>query len=362
MSESLDKPSVKSPGFWAEAGVHFLKNPRAMLALFFVLCLGLIALSAPMLVGTKPIVCKYKGNLYFPAMGYYKSSWENPIFYKDKFRRVYPGNLKKKDPESWAWFPPLYQDPYRRVRDGEYRDQPGNKTGVEGTPNQYNKLGTDTRGVDVLAQMIHGTQIALMVGFVSMGIASVIGVFVGACAGFFGGWVDILLSRLIEIVICVPSLVLILAMLAILDQVTIWHLMAIIGFTGWTGIARLTRAEFLKIKQLEYVTAAKALGAGSMRVMFIHILRNSMAPILVPISFGIASAILTESALSFLGFGAPPPNPSWGTLLSQGRANIQDMWWLIVYPGLAIFLTVLAYNLIGEGIQDATDPRTREAK
>ena len=126
--------------------------------------------------------------------------------------------------------------------------------------------------------------------------------------------------------------------------------------------ARLTRAEFLKIKQLEYVTAAKALGAGSMRVMFIHILRNSMAPILVPISFGIASAILTESALSFLGFGAPPPNPSWGTLLSQGRANIQDMWWLIVYPGLAIFLTVLAYNLIGEGIQDATDPRTREAK
>jgi peptide/nickel transport system permease protein len=134
----------------------------------------------------------------------------------------------------------------------------------------------------------------------------------------------------------------------------------VIGVTGWTGIARLTRGEFLKLKQVEYVQAAKALGAGHARVMFRHILRNALAPVLVPIAFGIASAILVESALSFLGFGDPSA-PSWGKLLDDGRNAIQQMWWLILFPGLAIFFTVLAYNLIGEGLQEATDPRLRQA-
>ncbi len=142
-----------------------------------------------------------------------------------------------------------------------------------------------------------------------------------------------------------------------LDNVTNCHLMAIVGITSWTGIARLTRAEFLKLKQMEFVTAARAMGAGRLRIMFLHILRNALAPVLVPITFGIAAAILIESGLSFLGFGASPPNPSWGTLLNSGRSAIEQMWWLILFPGLAIFLTVLAYNLIGEGLQEATDPR-----
>ncbi|NLX98599.1 MAG: ABC transporter permease, partial [Rhodopirellula sp.] len=179
-------------------------------------------------------------------------------------------------------------------------------------------------------------------------------------AGYLGGWVDILLSRLIELVMCIPALVLILALIAVLENPTIWHLMAVLGVTGWTGIARLTRAEFLKLSKTEFVTAARALGAGRLRIMFRHILPNALAPVVVPISFGIAAAILIESGLSFLGFGAPPPNPSWGTLLNAGRSNLQ-MWWLIFFPGLAIFLTVLAYNLIGEGLQEATDPRLREA-
>jgi peptide/nickel transport system permease protein len=254
----------------------------------------------------------------------------------------------------------VYQDPYRRVREGEWPHLPGNPSGADGKPNEFNIFGTNQEGIDVFAQMVHGTRIALLVGFISTGIAAVIGMVVGALAGYLGGWMDVVLSRLIELVMCIPTLVLILALIAVLEQPTIWHMMVVLGITGWTGIARLTRAEFLKLRESEFVTAARALGTGRVRIMFRHILPNALAPVLVPISFGIATAILIESSLSFLGFGAPPPNPSWGTLLSSGRSNLQ-MWWLLFYPGAAIFLTVLAYNLIGEGLQESTDPRLREA-
>lgn len=339
---------------------RFAKRRLAMIALAYVVTLGLIGLLSPMLVGTKPIVCRYKGDLYFPALAYYNASWEPAVFRKDRFRNVYPGNLEKKDPDSWAVWPLIYQDPYRRVRDGEWPDQPANPTMDQGKPSRLNWFGTTREGHDVLAKMVHGTKTALAVGFVSMGIAATIGVLIGALAGYFGGWVDMLVSRLIEVVMCIPSLVLILALIAIVEKATIWHLMAVLGVTSWTGIARLTRAEFLRLKELDYVTAARALGVGRWRIMFRHVLRNALAPVLVPITFGIASAILTESALSFLGFGQAPPNPSWGTILNAGRSN-QQMWWLIVFPGVAIFLTVLAYNLIGEGLQEATDPRLSES-
>jgi len=332
-----------------------------MLALAYVVFLSLVAILAPAIAGTKPVVCKYKGRLYFPALGYLHRSWENPVFNRDKFRKRYPQNLPEKDPDSWAIWPLVFQDPYRRIYENEWKGQPENPYGVDGKPSSNNWFGTDQRGVDVFAQMVHGTRIALMVGFVSTGIAAWIGITVGALAGYLTGWVDILLSRLIEVVMCIPTLVLILALLAILEDPTIWHLMAVIGCTSWTGIARLTRAEFLKLRQSEFVTAARALGVGRMRIIFRHILRNALAPILVPITFGIAAAILIESGLSFLGFGAPPPNPSWGTLLNRGRTTIEDTWWLVFFPGIAIFLTVLAYNIIGEGLQEATDPRLREA-
>jgi len=254
----------------------------------------------------------------------------------------------------------VYQDPYRRVRADEWPGQPGNPTGPEGRPSRLNWFGTNQQGFDVFAQMVHGTQIALSVGFVSMGIAAAIGMTVGGLAGYLGGWVDMLLSRLIELVMCIPSLVLILALVAMLDNVTNYHLMVVIGVTSWTSIARLTRAEFLKLKHAEFVTAARASGASQWRIMYRHVLRNALAPVLVPITFGIAAAILIESGLSYLGFGASPPNPSWGTLLKSGRQAIQEMWWLIVFPGAAIFLTVLAYNIIGEAIQEVTDPRVQQ--
>lgn len=351
----------KSPGFWREAWRRFRRRKLAMTALVFVGLLAIVAIFSPAIAGTKPVIVRYQGELYFPAFGYFNARWENPVFQRDRFRKRYPQNLIEKDPGHWVVWPLNYNDPYRRVFDEEFPGRPGNPARDEGRPSRLNWFGTDQSGVDVFAQMVHGTRIALLVGFVSMGIASVIGITIGALAGFFGGWVDTLLSRVIEVVLCIPTLVLILALIAIIENVTIWHLMAVIGATGWTRIARLTRAEFLKLKEMDFVAAARAIGVGRVRIILRYLLPNALAPVLVPITFGIANAILIESGLSFLGFGAPPPNPSWGTLLSAGRSNYQ-LWWLIVFPGIAIFLTVLAYNLIGEGLQEATDPRLRDGK
>lgn len=332
-----------------------------MLALVYVIGLSLVALLAPAIAGTRPIVCSYKGQIYFPCLAYFNPSWEPAIFFKDRFRQRYPANLKRKDPASWAIWPLVFQDPLRRVRDGEWEGQPENPSSLEGSPNRYNLLGTNQEGIDVFAQMVHGTTIALLVGFVSMGIATAIGVTLGASAGYGGGWIDIFVNRLIEVVLSIPTLVLILALIAIIEKPTIWHIMIVIGLTNWTTIARLTRAEFLKLRESEYVMAARAIGAGPLRIMFRYILPNALAPILVPVTFGIAAAILTESALSFLGIGPPPPYPSWGSLLNAGRNNLQ-LWWLILFPGLAVFLAVMSYNLIGDGLQDATDPRLRDTR
>lgn len=353
------RPKVRS--FWGETWSRFRRRKLAMGALAVVALLAIVALFSPAIVGAKPVVVKYKGSIYFPALGYFNRSWENPTFQRDGFRGRYPGNLEAKDPESWAIWPLVFQDPYRRIQEGEWPGQPGNPSGDQGRPNRFNLFGTDQAGIDVFAQLVHGTRTALLVGFVSMGIAAAIGITVGAIAGYAGGWADMLLSRAIEVVMCVPSLVLILALLAIVENITIWHMMAVIGITGWTGIARLTRAEFLKLKQSDFVSAARTLGLRRRRIVFRHILPNALAPVLVPITFGIAAAILIESGLSFLGFGPPPPSASWGNLLNSGRDNL-NMWWLIVFPGGAIFLAVLSYNLIGEGLQHATDPRLREGR
>ncbi len=346
-----------SAGFWRETWRRFRQRRLAMAGLYFFLLMMVAAVLSPAIAGTRPLMCRYKGQIYFPAMAYYYPRWENPIFLKDNFRRVYPKSLKEKDPQSWAVWPLVYQDPARRIRKGEWEGLSENLQNMP--PNRQNWMGTDRLGHDVFAQMVHGTRIALLVGFVSTGIAAAIGIVMGAFAGFFGGWADILLSRIVEVVMCIPTLVLILALLAIIEKPTIWHVMTVLGVTGWTGIARLTRGEFIKLRQSEFVTAARALGAGRLRIIFRHILPNSLAPVLVPITFGIASAILAESGLSVLGFG-PAATISWGTVLHGGKEALAK-WWLVFFPGLAIFLTVLSYNLIGEGLQEATDPRLREA-
>ncbi|GAA4432532.1 ABC transporter permease [Bremerella cremea] len=360
LAEQPIKPQ-QSLGFWATSWRHYRKRKFAMAGLIYVIFLGLVAIFSPAIVGTKPIVCYYKGNIYFPAMGYYNPSWENAIFTTgDHFNNRYEPNLKQNDPNSWAIWPLIRQDPIERVQADWFEGQPANPLSIEGNPSGQHYFGTSSVGVDVFAQLVHGTRVALLVGFVSMAIASVIGIVIGAVSGYYGGWVDFILSRFIEIILCVPTLILVIALLAMVVSPSIWQVVFVIGLTGWTGIARLTRAEFMKLKQIEYVAAAKAMGAGPLRIMFVHILRNALAPILVPISFGIAGAIFTESALSFLGIGADSQTPTWGDVLKEGQDHIRSMWWLSFFPGLAIFTTVLAYNLIGEGIQEATDPRTRD--
>lgn len=349
----------RSTGFWKSTWRRYRKNRLAVAALLSVVFLAVVAIFSPVIAGVKPVVVKYKGSFYFPCLGYFSESFENPIFRQDKIRGKYGKNLLKRDPDAWVVWPIVRQDPLYPVRRGDFPDQPGNPTGNTGSPTWNNLMGTTSTGKDVFAQMIHGTRISLLVGFVSMGIASLIGIVVGAAAGYFGGWIDTVLSRIIEVVMCLPTLVLILAMIAVLERVTVYHLMTIIGITSWTGIARLTRAEFLKLRDADFVHAARVTGISTPAIIFRYILPNAIAPVLVPITFGIAAAILIESGLSYLGFGPPPPTPSWGRVLAEGRQDF-TLWWLIVFPGLAVFMAVLAYNLIGEGLQEATDPRLRE--
>lgn len=226
-------------------------------------------------------------------------------------------------------------------------------------PSWIHWLGTDDLGRDVYSRMLYGARISLSVGFVAVAIYVAIGICLGALAGYYGGWADIAISRAIEIMMCFPTFFLILAVLAFIGP-NIYNIMIVIGVTQWTGIARLVRGEFLKFREREYVLAAAQAGAGAGRIIFKHLLPNALAPVLVSVSFGVASAILTESALSFLGFGVPPETPSWGAILSQAQGVMDVAWWLSLSPGFAIFLTITAYNLVGEGLRDAIDPRLKD--
>ncbi|MDL2260348.1 ABC transporter permease [Deltaproteobacteria bacterium OttesenSCG-928-K17] len=225
-------------------------------------------------------------------------------------------------------------------------------------PSSEHVLGTDSLGRDVMSRMIWGGQVSLKVGFVAIGIATAIGLFLGSLAGYYGGWVDSLIMRFCDLMLCFPSMFLILAVIAILEP-SVWNVMIVIGLTGWMGVARLVRAEFIGLKNRDFILAARALGASDARLILRHLLPNAMAPVLVTATLGVAGAILTESALSFLGLGVQPPISTWGAMLADGKDYLSRAWWLSFYPGLAILVTVLSYNLVGEGLRDAFDPRSQ---
>ena len=226
------------------------------------------------------------------------------------------------------------------------------------SPSLNHPCGTDSLGRDVMSRLFYGARISLLVGFVAVGIATFVGTVLGAVAGYYGGWIDGLIMRFVDVMLCFPTIFLIMAVIAFLEP-SIWNIMVVIGLTGWMGVARLVRAEFLSLRKRDFVMAAKISGASDLDILFNEILPNAVAPILVSATLGIGGAILIESALSFLGIGVQPPTPSWGNMLTEGKDNLEIAWWLSFYPGLAILITVLGYNLLGEGLRDLLDPRKR---
>lgn len=326
------------------AWAQFRRRRLNLVGLSTIGVLGLVALFADFLASDKPVLMRLDGRLYvFPN-----------LFEPGALRADDLASLRARlvpDRGDWLITAAIPFGPYTVDLS---LDPPK-------PPDGAHLLGTDEVGRDVLARMIHGARVSLLVGFVAVGIYVLIGLFVGALAGYYGGWVDAAISRVIEMVLTFPTLLIVLAILGMMPKPNLWMLMVVIGITRWPDVARLVRAEFLRLKTQDFVAASRALGGSDLRVIVRHILPNAVGPVFVAATFGVAGAILLESTLSFLGFGVQPPTPSWGEILTQAQRYVTypGAWWLTIYPGLAIFITVTSYNLVGEGLRDAIDPRLR---
>lgn len=418
--------------YWAYVKRQFAKKKTAVYSLYIVFFFVAVALFAPFLANEKPIVCKYNGNIYFPVFKEIAVGFGIGEFPKE-LQNVEWKNLNY----DFVIFPPVPYLPMNQDNDNIHSKGPFDEQVIPSARWKH-WFGTDELGRDVLSGMIHGTRIAMTVGIVSMSIASVIGIFMGALAGFFGDnnfqvsririWLnllflffaffygfgvrsyaitdalgesigkgliqllisvgifivvmgignllviplkkipalgkqvfvpfDLVIMRLIEVLNSIPTLFLILLIISIVRKPNLYVIMLIIGATSWTGIARFIRAELLKVRNLEYIEAAQSLGFSNFHILFKHAIPNALSPVLISIAFGIAGAILTESTLSFLGLG-PADTVTWGQLLSYAR-QIPQAWWLAIFPGFAIFITVTVFNLIGDGLTDALDPRLKQ--
>ena len=226
-------------------------------------------------------------------------------------------------------------------------------------PSAAHWLGTDKFGRDILSRVLYGARISLSIGFVAVGISMTLGTLIGAVAGYFGGWVDAVLMRFTDMMLAFPRLVLLIVVIAVFESPSIWLVVVVLGLTGWMGTSRIVRGEVLSLREREFVQAARALGMGDLRIIVRHVIPNTMAPVIVSATLGIGLTILTEASLSFLGLGVQPPTPSWGNMVADGRDALTEAWWIATFPGLAIVLTVVAFNLLGDGLRDALDPRLR---
>ena len=311
---------------------RFKRSRLAVAAVIYVIGVSIVAVLAPFLANSKPVVAKTANGWRFPAT---TDFWATDM-------QAGPADERA----SFAVRAPVPYSP--NGIDLAQRLQP---------PGSDHRLGTDELGRDVLARIIHGARISLAVGLLATAISLVIGSILGALAGYYGGFVDWLVSRTIEVVLCFPFLFLVLAIVA-LFRPSLWTIMIALGLTSWTNEARFVRGEFLRIREMDFAQAARASGARDGRIIFRHLLPNALAPVLVSASFGVAFAIATEAALSFLGLGVPLPMASWGSILSVAEQFIDYAWWLVLFPGVAIFTTVVAFNIIGDRLRDALDPRS----
>jgi peptide/nickel transport system permease protein len=342
------KDAPRPESYWQIVYRQFRKNRIAICGLIIVLIFFAVAALADVLASDKPLVMRYQNRIYFPVFKDYLvrvgfSNWP-PQFQNISFKEF---SAEKFGTQDWAQFPPIRYSPTDVSLNEALK-----------RPSRQHFLGTDQIGRDIASLLIHGSRVSLSVGFVAVGIYVLIGVLIGAAAGYYGGAVDVVASRAIEIMMTIPTFFLVITVVAFLPK-GIFTIMIVIGLTNWPTVARLTRAEFLKTKTMEYVVAARALGATDLRMIFRHVLPNTIAPVLVAATFGVASAILIESALSFLGLGVPARTASWGSVLASARELLPSGWWLAAFPGLAIFMTVTSYNLVGEGLRDAADPRLK---
>jgi peptide/nickel transport system permease protein len=346
-----DSANPKSVGFWRETWRRYRTYKLGTAGLVVAGSLFLIAFFAPAIANDDPLICKYEGTIYLPGV---VETVQNVPFTSLLIKKSGPFRLGSfvfkesidRDRGDWAVWAPI---PFGPIELATVPLQP---------PGNGHWLGTDESGRDVLARMVYGAGVSMKVGFISMAISAVVGIILGSVAGYAGGWIDVVISRLIEVVMCFPVFFIILAVLAWLPP-RIEYVMIVIGLVRWVGIARYARAEVMKSRDSDIAMAARAIGAGPLRVLFRHLVPNAMAPILVSITFGIATAVLIEAGLSWLGFGVQPPNPSWGTLLRSGYENLFTAPHLIPPACIAIFLAVFSFNLIGDTLRDVIDPRLR---
>lgn len=381
----------RSSGFLRRVLKHTFSGWGARLGLLWITILTLAAVFAPFLANSMPLLVSLKGEVSSPVLSYLTVEdivvllafvvliilFISPLKHElrklalilililvgativgqqlivEKQNIVYSDFREdvKNNTYDWVVMPPIPYAPQDYLRDSNSRPLEAPLK----NPEYIHWMGTEENGGDVLSRMIHASRIALAIGFIATGIGMFIGVILGGLMGYFSGIVDMLGMRLVEIFESIPTLFLLLTFVAFFGR-NIYMMMIIIGLTSWSGYARYIRAEFLRLRKMDYVQACIASGLPIRSILFRHMLPNGIAPLLVGMSFGVAAAILAEAMLSFLGLGIVGA-PSWGQMLNQAVQSSTFNWWMAIYPGGAIFLTVFAYNLIGEALRDAIDPQ-----